>query len=96
MTAAEGTAWPVVSALAQPAPGDRVAAAAGALILVEGVEKAFGSLVALAGVDLVVERGTVLGLGTKLGGQIDAGPHPVDAAAAGRGEGMDSRRRRRA
>jgi ABC-2 type transport system ATP-binding protein len=32
------------------------------LIVVEGVEKAFGSVVALAGVDLVVERGTVLGL----------------------------------
>jgi daunorubicin resistance ABC transporter ATP-binding subunit len=30
--------------------------------VVEGVEKAFGSVVALAGVDLVVERGTVLGL----------------------------------
>jgi daunorubicin resistance ABC transporter ATP-binding subunit len=32
------------------------------LIVVEGVEKTFGSLKALAGVDLVVERGTVLGL----------------------------------
>jgi ABC-2 type transport system ATP-binding protein len=32
------------------------------LIVVKGVEKAFGSLVALAGVDLVVERGTVLAL----------------------------------
>ncbi|MEA2212445.1 MAG: type transport system ATP-binding protein [Solirubrobacteraceae bacterium] len=30
--------------------------------MVEGVTKAFGSLMALAGVDLVVERGTVLGL----------------------------------
>jgi daunorubicin resistance ABC transporter ATP-binding subunit len=32
------------------------------MILVEGVEKAFGSTVALTGVDLAVERGTVLGL----------------------------------
>src|ERR1700760_4999209 len=32
------------------------------LIVVEGVEKAFGSLRALAAVDLVVERGTVLAL----------------------------------
>jgi ABC-2 type transport system ATP-binding protein len=32
------------------------------LIVVHGVQKAFGSLVALAGVDLTVERGTVLAL----------------------------------
>ena len=32
------------------------------LIVVEGVEKTFGSLRALAGIDLTVERGTVLGL----------------------------------
>jgi ABC-2 type transport system ATP-binding protein len=32
------------------------------LIIVEGVEKTFGSLRALAGVDLTVERGSVLGL----------------------------------
>jgi daunorubicin resistance ABC transporter ATP-binding subunit len=45
----------------RPANG-RVAPRGDALIVAQGVEKAFGPLVALAGVDLVVETGTVLGL----------------------------------
>jgi ABC-2 type transport system ATP-binding protein len=55
---------PVLSVAGPAVNGPAVNGAPGreVLIRVQGVEKAFGSVVALRGVDLTVERGTVLGL----------------------------------
>jgi ABC-2 type transport system ATP-binding protein len=61
-TAAAVNPGPVVAASPQRPQAGRVAPRQEPLIVVEGVGKTFDSVVALTGVDLVVERGTVLGL----------------------------------
>jgi ABC-2 type transport system ATP-binding protein len=61
-TAAAVNPGPVVAASPQRSQAGRVAPRQEPLIVVEGVGKTFDSVVALTGVDLVVERGTVLGL----------------------------------
>jgi ABC-2 type transport system ATP-binding protein len=58
MAGANLVSWPRPS----PTAGGSLPVRREPLIVVEGVEKAFGSLRALAAVDLVVERGTVLAL----------------------------------
>ena len=55
-------------------------------IQAEGLVKRYGKTTALAGVDLAVETGTILGvLGPERRGQDDRGADPGHAAAAGRG-----------
>jgi daunorubicin resistance ABC transporter ATP-binding subunit len=57
-----GVAAPILTLRPSAVDGGSASTRGEALIIAEGVEKAFGSVVALAGVDLVVEQGTVLAL----------------------------------
>lgn len=71
-----------------------MADAATAAIEVQGLVKSFGEVVALDGLDLLVEPGTVFGLLGQRGGQDDASAGPGNAAAPHVGAGSRAGLRR--